>query len=552
MKRYLIITVAALLSMSISSCTDLDVAPDGKIFTEEQKNAVVEKDPSKLAADITGMYAVMGLSYYPFERDEALGYTTYAFSMDANGPDAPTTNVFDWFEVCASYEDRVISYVNPRMRWNIFWTQCKQANDIIVALGESPDTDLGKYYKGMAHAVRAFDHLSLVVCYQFTYKGNEDKPGIPIMDIEAASGFDANVGLPRQPLSDVFQFIMDDLNTAVSLLEGYTRSAKSHIDKAVALGLRARTNLIMNNWDAAAADAKAALAAGSYTSLAFAEITGPGFVSANDHNWMWAILDSPDTHVAGWISWESHMSSFCGNSYGAWSGNYRMINRLLWNKIPSSDVRKGWWVDDDLYSPLIEGRSWYGESETGVDMAEATYQDIKEPFVPLTNVKFSAYQNILGNPDVGADWCLMRAEEMLLIQAEAEAMGTAGVAIAKTTLEGFVKTNRDPSYAVTAVDPAAFQLEVWKQRRIELWGEGFSMFDIMRLKKPVVRFHDVVSEDDSNYDPLYQFNIAADDGYLLLRFPQAETNANKGLVNNTGGSMPLSGKNPSLRDGVTD
>ena len=49
--------------------------------------------------------------------------------------------------------------------------------------------------------------------------------------------------------------------------------------------------------------------------------------------------------------------------------------------------------------------------------------------------------------------------------------------------------------------------DVWLQRRIELWGEGFSMADIMRLGKPVVRFQ---GSDKGNWPDAFCFNIAAD------------------------------------------
>ena len=91
--------------------------------------------------------------------------------------------------------------------------------------------------------------------------------------------------------------------------------------------------------------------------------------------------------------------------------------------------------------------------------------------------------------------------------------------------------------------------DVWLQRRIELWGEGFSMADIMRLGKPVVRFQ---WSDKGNWPDAFCFNIAADDPWLLLRIPQKESNNNAGIVNNTGGNLPVAGQNPNLKDGATD
>lgn len=75
------------------------------------------------------------------------------------------------------------------------------------------------------------------------------------------------------------------------------------------------------------------------------------------------------------------------------------------------------------------------------------------------------------------------------------------------------------------------------------------MADIMRLNKPVVRFH---GTDKGNWPDAFCFNIEANDPYLLLRIPQKESNNNAGIVNNAGGTKPISLQNPNLKDGVTD
>jgi hypothetical protein len=142
----------------------------------------------------------------------------------------------------------------------------------------------------------------------------------------------------------------------------------------------------------------------------------------------------------------------------------------------------------------------------------------------------------------------MRVEEMILIQAEGLAK-SGNEAQAKTILENFVKTYRDPSYTV---DGRGLSLadEIWFQRRVELWGEGFFIADAKRLNRPVVRFHGGVP---NNEPEAFQFNVAADDPYQNMRFPQAETNYNLGIVPNAEtGIQPAAGQNPNLRDGVTD
>ena len=116
---------------------------------------------------------------------------------------------------------------------------------------------------------------------------------------------------------------------------------------------------------------------------------------------------------------------------------------------------------------------------------------------------------------------ITRLSEMYLIKAEAEAMG-GNLSGGKRTLENFVRTYRDPSFTSKANSAQDFQDEVWLQRRMELWGEGFSLFDILRLKKPVVR-------KNTNYDPSVQYNSAAEAQILIYRIPQCEMETNSGI-----------------------
>ena len=49
--------------------------------------------------------------------------------------------------------------------------------------------------------------------------------------------------------------------------------------------MRARVNLVMNNWGEAATDAEAALS--GYTFLSKDDVSAPGFNSANSPSWIW-------------------------------------------------------------------------------------------------------------------------------------------------------------------------------------------------------------------------------------------------------------------------
>jgi hypothetical protein len=531
----------------LGSCTDLNTIPEGGTLTEEQKREVVEAIPGRLAADINGMFAVLSKQYCVFGaasgRDDDHGYPAAAMSWDLNGPDmVGTDDNYNWFSVASDYADRTYTYANPYMRWAMFYKQIKMANDVMASIPEDTDNPTLLTYRGLAHAVRAFDYFSLVQYYQFTY-GPEtlDKPAVPIVEPGMT-----DVTNPRATVRQVYELIMNDIDTALVLLKDYVPTSKSYISEAVAYGLRARVNLVMKNYAQAALDARKAIDLFGGTPYTREELMTPGFIDATDHNWMWALIITPDVVPDAYPAWPAVLASFSGDSYTCGVGCYKMINTLLYSIIPATDVRKGWWVDSNLKSPLIDSLSW--PEYKGEPLGPLNIPDVKMPYLPYTNVKFGQFGGI-GNTVNAGDWCMMRVEEMLLI--EAEATGMTDEAAGKNLLTNFVKTYRDPAYTFPA-SGIKFQDECWKQRRIELWGEGFSMMDIMRLKKNIVRFN---SRVETNHPEAFRFNLAADDGWLLMRIPQREINSNPGISdedNNNDGALPVSGDGAGLRDGVTD
>ena len=74
---------------------------------------------------------------------------------------------------------------------------------------------------------------------------------------------------------------------------GVQRADKRYISLAVAYGIRARINLTMQNWTAAAADANDAITEATAESIApasIADVSKPGFKDVVEKNWMWGII----------------------------------------------------------------------------------------------------------------------------------------------------------------------------------------------------------------------------------------------------------------------
>ena len=546
MKNNKYTSVLAIASMvALGACSDIDdIVPEGDTMLETQLKATTSIIPGRADATFSGMYTKLGdpLSFGRFasERPDDFGFVMMAFSNDLEAADiVGQDNNYNWFSTCSELTTRNADYANPYIRYRGVYDEVARANDVIKAYGEiTAETSAAiKYKVAQAYAVRAFCYLNIAPYFQFNYKTSSDKPCVPLVT-ETTTDFTNN---PRATVKEIYDQIVSDLDFAIANLEGYTRPDKSKIDRQVAYGLRARANLDMGKYAEAASDAAAA--AQGYTPASIAEVSTPSFYNITDHNWLWGYDMTMDVAKAfPYATSSSWIRSFSANGYSAGTGTYFCINNLLYNKIPESDVRKGWWVNTDLYSPLLDNLT-FGQLK-GQQIATEQIDDVKLIFLPYTNVKFGMYT--IGGTTNEEDWPFMRVEEMLLIQAEGlikSGQTAAGVQV----LNDFVRTYRDPQYNAEATG-RKIEDEVWFQRRVELWGEGFSNSDTRRLGKPLVRFHG----SDSNWPQAFRFNMTADDGWWLLRFCTDELNTNLAIVDNEGGALPVSGQNASLRDGVTD
>lgn len=500
-----------------TSCSDLDTNPSGSTMGDGQLNEVLAQDPSKLKSEVSGMYANMIeygaiAQWYGDVRHYDFGYASTMMMMDASGQDEPSqVSGYNWYNKPLRFVDRTANSETTYFIWNQCYKNIKVANDVLKSVDLENLSDVAKSYVGQAYAMRAFEYFTLIQLYQFTYKGHEDAAGVPLVT-EKTTEAEANNN-PRAAVKDVYKQIMDDLNIAIDYLTD-SRSAKSEINRQVAYGLRARVNLVMQNWSDAAADAKKA--AEGYTPLSKEAAAAPGFNDVSASNWIWGniIDESNDIVQTGILNFPSMMCSFTGNGY---SPTYacRMINSKLWKEIPSTDVRKGWWIDENLNSSIVDSKyvvHQKDEDEEGnvvkyLAVYNQTGDEVADITEPYTNVKFGAYKNQYGNELNACDIPLMRVEEMILIQAEATAMG-GNVEEGKRILEDFVRTYRDPSYTCNASTAEGVQDAVWFQRRVELWGEGFSFTDLLRLKKPLDR-------TGANYEVSVRFNLPAESPIFL-------------------------------------
>ncbi len=491
----------ALASMLVVGCADLDTEPQGGTVTSEQKSATSEMNPDRVSASVTGittMFSVYGNIYGTDDlRHNDFGYPSVMMLLDSRGVDLVGMDVgYNWFSYGFDLTDRAYTHTATRMIWGNMYKQIYAANQVAATV--DPETEDGtlQFFLAQALAIRAFDYFNLAQIYQFTYQGNEDAPCVPLILDTNANEAGTN-GWPRNTVGEVYEQIMKDINLAVSLLEksDKVRDDKRYVDLAVAYGLRARIEMVMQNWSAAAADAQKAIDNSSATPASFEDVSKPTFKDITEKDWMWGILIAETDRVvtSGIVNWISHMGSL---NYGYASvGAWRRINPTLYESIAATDARKGWWLDA-------------GGKSVNLDAAQQAYLTSEAGAPAYTQVKFAPYKDEIYAGTNANDVPLMRIEEMYLIKAEAQAMA-GDAAAGKATLENFVKTYRDPAYVCAATTPEGVQNAAWLQRRIELWGEGLEYFDLLRLRKGIDRASTAYKTLDTNM-PKYNFRVLDD------------------------------------------
>ena len=251
----------AFASLLTVSCADLDTAPEGSTVTADQKASVVENNPDRVSASVAGITSMFSVYNNVASTHDDFGYPSIMLSLDCHGLDLVGIDVgYNWFSWGFDFVDRGYTARTTRVIWTTLYNQIYSANSVISIIdAETKDSKL-QFYLAQALAVRAFDYFNLAQCYQFTYKGNEDAPCVPlILNTNAEEA--ASQGIARNTVKDVYARIKQDLDDAVKLLEAteMSRPDKRYVSLDVAYGLRARVELVMQDWAAAAEDAQKAI-----------------------------------------------------------------------------------------------------------------------------------------------------------------------------------------------------------------------------------------------------------------------------------------------------
>lgn len=459
---------------------------------QEPSNAITEQESlsttDKITSSLKGAYQeLFAFSPGGSGRHDDFGQKAWDLSNDLMGNDMIVhTQGYGWFNSSYQYTEFVSDAANrqPNHAWLFYYRIIGQVNKILKyvdqATGSQADKDI---IKGECHGLRGYAYYYLANYWQQTYKGNETKPGVPIV-LEPELD-----GRSRGTLEEVYTQIIADLTVAETLLNGKPRQDKTRIDVSVVRGLRARAALQMEDWATAAT--YAASARTGYPLMSAAEYTATGaFSTIGNPEWMWGSL-IPADQATIYASFFSHMDVRTGG-YAA-LGTQKKITKALYDQINAADARK----------------ARFQAPGTGT-AASPDYNQLKFQ-VPVAG-------------SWAADYIYMRASEMYLIEAEARANQGGQEPAARTALETVVKA-RYPAYSAAAFSGAALLEEIRLQRRIELWGEGFSLIDIKRWKTGLNRPTGAGNHGSPNFNPAV-YTVGDADPRFLMKIPRAEIDNN--------------------------
>jgi hypothetical protein len=487
--RFLTIVIA--LGLLTTSCDKdyLETAPTGSV--DAGSAYATTKNAS---AAINGIYRAMVLRY--LDSQGHFGHPAMMIIVDALGEDLVLSNASNTWHLPEQRWTAHRSDVGTltQFAYQMYYRIIGNANIAVANIDQAAGAQTERdQVKGEALALRAFAYYNLVQLYGKRYDAAvkpNTQPAVPLVLTPTTDG------LPRASVEDIYTQINKDLTDAATLLKA-TRAFKSHINSDVVKGLQARVALTQQNWADAAKFA--AEARKSYTLMSVAQYQ-EGFADIGNPEWIWG-FDHMEDQSEFFGAYHSYIS--CNFNSTNIRATPKLINSLLYEQIPATDVRSKMWVKTPTTTNSVV--------PTGGIRAPYMNQKFRLPGTPSTSTM--------------GDIPYMRAAEMYLIEAEAQAR--LGKETEATTVLFDLVSKRDPSYKRSTNTGTKLVDEILFNRRVELWGEGHRFTDLKRMNLPLNR-------NGANHNPAVAvvFDIPAGDKQWEFLLPRRELNANKAAVQN--------------------
>ena len=447
------------------------------------------------------------------------GYGSIMHIRDVmTGDFAVASHTYDQYNYWQINKYQGNTYIFSQFIWYYYWKLVQTENNVIKAIDPATATEPLLGYLGAAQAFRAMTYLDMAQMFEFlpndvtssiNASGN-DVLNLTVPIVRETITEEESRNNPRVSRDVMAEFILADLDSAEKNIPYLDIAEKTlpHLD--VVYGLKARCYMWLGDYANAKKYARLAIDETSVVPMDSTACINPqsGFNQLN--KWMWGsqVVKEEDVVQSGILNWTAWASNEAKYGY-AGAGPMNMIDAKMYNRLNDTDFRKQMFKAPAGH--VLSG------SEAYINLKHAekipTYGSLK--FRPNAG---NGEESSVGSASA---YPLMRVEEMYFIEAEAAEHLAAGTGIA--LLEDFMKTYRDEAYVfptgVDAIDEIVFQ------KRVELWGEGLSFFDIKRLDLPVNRGY-----VGTNFKSTARFNTKGRPAWMNLCIVVTEERNNKGLM----------------------
>jgi hypothetical protein len=381
--------------------------------------------------------------------DGNYGFSTYNWLMFAYDYTQYPRTVDGWWSAYAPY------------LWRYAYKAIDQCNLLINNAEKLPSgcEDI----VAQAYGIRGYNYLNLyhLFCHAYTYAGDEGQG----LFLRLTPGSADGNNVPRSKLGESLRQIIADFTYAY---EHGTQTDNYFINKTNVALLLARTYLDMGDYNNAQKYAEIASPTFDGSNLMSKEEYQSGFSTANSE-WLWAFnFTSETSNIYASIPSFYHAATFKDAAAVFGSGGYG--TKTTYDYLDDNAVD---WMTG--YSTVRV--TWSFASLFGKDDCRALFPFYIEEKDGLFTSKYAS-KGSLGI----ADYPMARAAEAYLIEAEC--------LVRKSDPKGLTVLNTLQFKRGGTISTELTVDEVWKERRRELYGEGFALSDIKRLQKPLERVGD--------------------------------------------------------------
>jgi len=518
--------IAVLMCMaSLTGCIK-ETFPMGSTATEEQ----VQLSPAATQALADGMPAAMLSVHWEDDGHCYFGYPAEMIFRDMLTGDLYHTGEVGYSHFISWARNTAMGdgYLKTQFHWNfhyLWWLL--GINQTIGAVDPEIATDQQKGLLGAAYAFRALAYLDLARMYEFLpndkFPDGKNNDGnvvlnltVPIVTEKTTPEQASNN--PRATREEMLKFIESDLDAAEQYIQFQTSTNGGTMpDLACVYGLKARLYMWVEDYPKAKEFARKAIDASKVAPLTKEAALNPnsGYNTASDFMWAMQQNSESDAVQTGIVNWTSWVSNQCTFAYtGPATNLFTVIDKRMYERISDTDWRKLQWIAPEG-SPLNEQIQTVVSEEAG---------PVNQYLMPYVSVKFRPGQGDSDSYTIGASTAVpvMRVEEMYFIEAEAAEHISNGAGA--QLLTAFMKQYRDPNYTFHDQGLGAVE-EIVFQKRVELWGEGQTFFDIKRLDMSVTRGYSGTNCTDDRC----KLNTSGRPAWMNIVMVRTESNNNHAL-----------------------